>query len=446
MELSKAHLQQEQNQIVEIKKGSIAEEIGIHVGDILLSVDGVEVHDIIEYKYLISEQEVELEILQDGEIIFFDIEKEYDEDIGLLFRNPLIDKANHCQNQCIFCFIDQLPPHMRETLYFKDDDSRLSFLQGNFITLTNLKKDEIDRIVRYRISPINISVHTTNPDLRIKMLRNKKAGMLLDVMKQFWEAGIKMNAQIVSIPGINDGAELERTFYDLMTLFPHLESVAIVPVGLTKFREKLEVLQSYDKEMAKKLLVQIRHLQEIALEKIETRFIYPSDEFYILSEEPIPKEEEYEGYPQIENGVGLVRLFEEELKKEVDQIEIICHAHEEIHLVTGKLAYDFMIKMTRLVQQKCPQKKIDIHMIENLFFGESITVTGLVTGEDIYQKLKDQNCKGRLLIPKCMLKYDEMIFLDDMTIDELSKKLNLQIQVIDVNGHSFAKAILSEKK
>lgn len=440
MELSHHHVTCGQNRIVGVHKGSLAEKMGVQEGDILLSVDGVAVHDIIEYRYLISEEFLSVDFLRQGKPYTLNFEKEYDEDLGILFRNPLIDKANHCKNNCVFCFIDQLPPNMRKTLYFKDDDSRLSFLQGNFITLTNLAEEEIKRMIQYRISPINISVHTTDPALRIQMLKNPKAGKVLEIMGRFYRAGIQMNAQIVAIPGLNDGEALKRTFLDLMGLHPQLESVAVVPVGLTKHREGLPKLSIYTETLAQKLIEDISEMQKMAQKKVKSRFIYPSDEFYVVAKKEIPKETQYEGYPQIENGVGLLRMFEEEVNDALIRAEE-SHQTEPLNVVTGKLAFEFMQKMVNKVQKKCQKRTIAVHAIDNHFFGETITVAGLLTGRDIYEQLKNKVHQGVLLIPQSMLKYDERIFLDDMTVEELSAKLQLKINVVKVSGHDFVQAI-----
>jgi len=441
MELTKAHQCKDKNRITEIVRGSIAEKIGIEVGDILIAIDEIEIHDIIEYKFLISEQELDITIEKNGMQIIYEIDKEYDEDLGIVFSNPLIDKASRCKNNCMFCFIDQLPKGMRETLYFKDDDSRLSFLQGNFITLTNLDEDEITRIINYRISPINISVHTTDPELRVKMLKNPKASKVLEIMKRFADAEIEMDAQIVAIPGINDKENLDKTFYDLLKLYPNLKSVAVVPVGLTKYREELEKLEKYNFKRANEMLEQLEDLQKIALDRVGSRFIFPSDEFYILANKDIPKEEEYEGYPLYENGVGLVRVFDDEVSKALKEVKNIGTLNK-IEIATGTLAYDFINKMTIKVKEKFDELRVNVHGIENQFFGTDITVSGLVTGQDIYNQLKDKIKEGILLIPKSMLKYDELIFLDDMTVEELSDKLNIKVEVVDVDGYDFVNKLL----
>ncbi|HSH34750.1 DUF512 domain-containing protein, partial [Schnuerera sp.] len=320
MELKKIY--DYRNIIEKVKKGSIAEELKIIPKDILLTINGMVVKDIIDYKYLISDDYVEVEIeKQNGEVWILEIEKDFDEDLGIEFTNPLIDKAKSCRNKCIFCFIDQLPPNMRETLYFKDDDSRLSFLQGNFITLTNMSDEDIDRIIKYRLSPINVSVHTTNPELRIKMLNNKNAGKVFSILERFKEADIKVNCQIVLVPEVNDGKELKRTLTDLSSLYPSVESVAVVPVGLTKYRDNLHEIIPYDEKRALGLLNLIKKEQNKFLEKLGTRFVFASDEFYALTHEPLPSYDDYEGFPQLENGIGLLKSFEYSIDEELKKID-----------------------------------------------------------------------------------------------------------------------------
>ena len=310
------------NIIEEVERGSIAEELGIEPGDILLKINDQAVKDIIDYKYLISDEFILLEVEKpNGEVWEFEIEKDNDEDLGIAFTNPLIDRAKSCRNKCIFCFIDQLPPNMRESLYFKDDDSRLSFLQGNFITLTNMSDEEIDRIIKYRLSPINISVHTTNPELRVKMLNNKNAGKIYDIIKRFHQANLEVNCQIVLVPKVNDGKELDRTLKDLAKVYPTVGSIAVVPVGITKYREKLAPVEAFNSESAKEVLEQLEAHQEKFLRELGTRLVFPSDEFYALAKREVPSYEEYEGFPQLENGVGLIRSFQHEVEEELSKLD-----------------------------------------------------------------------------------------------------------------------------
>lgn len=436
MELN--NINENRNIIQNIEKNSIAEELGVETGDILLSINGEKVKDIIDYKYLIADEYIVVEIEKRNEEIWeLEIEKEYSEDIGIVFTNPLIDKARSCKNKCMFCFIDQLPKGMRETLYFKDDDSRLSFLQGNFVTLTNMSDDEINRIVRYRLSPINISVHTTEPDLRVKMLRNKNAGKIYGILKKFSEAGIEMNCQIVLVPGVNDGEHLKRTLDDLFDLYPNIKSTAVVPIGITKFREGLSKVSCYDKESAKNVIKIVEEKQEYYLKEKNIRFIFASDEFFVLSEQEIPKSDEYEGFPQIENGVGLIRVFNDEVDKELATVDEGRVNNNSYLLVTGTLAYDFMNKITKKISERIEGLRLKVVAITNNYFGETITVSGLVTGTDIVDQLEDCHEYDGVIIPRSMLKSNENILLDDLTVKDLEKKLNTKIIISDVDGKSF---------
>ena len=440
------NVNESKNIIENITEDSIAEELEIKAGDILYSINDVLVKDIIDYKYLISDEYINLKIITSNEdLIEYEIEKDYDEDLGIIFTNPLIDRAKTCKNKCMFCFIDQLPPNMRDTLYFKDDDSRLSFLQGNFITLTNMSDDEIDRIIKYRLSPINISVHTTNSQLRVKMLNNKNAGKVYEILEKFHEANLEVNCQIVLVPNVNDGNELDRTINDLLKLKPTIGSLAIVPVGVTKYRKNLQKVDAYDKESARKLLDQIRLIQDNNLKEHNTRFVFPSDEFYCLSGVKLPDYNQYEGFPQLENGVGLMKLFQYEIEEELMDMSI-DHRQGKFTIATGSLAFDFMKEISKGIKVKFPNVKVNVVPIENHFFGETITVSGLVTGIDILNKLKDRDLGDALLIPKSMLKADEDIFLDNMALDSLESKLNSKIYPIEVKGKNLIDIFRKEVK
>lgn len=426
------------NIIEKVNKNSIAEELQIVPGDILVSINDCEVKDIIDYKYLISDDYVVVKIeKENGDIWELEIEKEYDEDLGIFFTNPLIDKAKSCRNKCIFCFIDQLPKGMRKTLYFKDDDSRLSFLQGNFITLTNLSNEEIDRIVQYRLSPINISVHTTNPELRIKMLNNKNAGKLFDILKKFSAANIQMNCQIVLVPGINDGKELDRTLDDLSDLYPSINSVAVVPVGITKYREGLHHIEPFDSNKSYELIEQLREKQEQFFQKLGTRFVFPSDEFYCMSGEEVPNYDEYEGFPQIENGVGLMRLFYYEIDKELNKIKSNIYNNKKFIIATGTLASKYMETICSKVMDKVKGLSVVVVPVKNDFFGHKITVSGLITGTDLINQLKDYEDFDGVIIPESMLRSGEEVFLDDFTIRDIENKLNTNVIVSKVSGSDF---------
>ena len=434
------------NIIEEVSKGSIADELNIQAGDILLRINENKVNDIIDYKYLISDEYIVLEVeKENGEVWEYEIEKEYDEDLGIIFTNPLIDKAKSCKNKCIFCFIDQLPPNMRDTLYFKDDDSRLSFLQGNFITLTNMSDREIDRIIEYRLSPINVSVHTTNPDLRIKMLNNKNAGKIYDIIKRFHEARLDINCQVVLVPGVNDGLELKRTLSDLSKLYPSVESVAIVPVGITKYRKKLAKIDSYDMESAIEVLDFLEDIQIDFINDLGTRFVFPSDEFYALAKREVPSYDAYEGFPQLENGVGLMRLFQQEIESELSNITDVPKIDKKYIVATGTLAYNFIVDMFTKIQETIPGLEIEVIPIVNNFFGDKITVVGLITGMDLISQLKGKESDA-IFIPISMMKFGEDVFLDNITVDEVSRELGNKVIVSKVSGKDIIRKIILEVK
>ncbi len=436
MELKK--LNGNRNIIENVKVGSIAEELEIEPGDILKSINGREVKDIIDYKFLITDEYVEVEIEKvNGEIWLLEIEKEFDEDLGIEFTNPLIDKARSCRNKCIFCFIDQLPKNMRETLYFKDDDSRLSFLQGNFITLTNMSDEDINRIIAYRISPINVSVHTTNPDLRVKMLNNKNAGKVFTILQKFKEANLEINCQIVLVPGVNDGVELERTLTDLSSLYPSVKSVAIVPVGITKYREGLAKIRTFNKLESKEFLKFIKKEQEKFLNNLGTRFAFASDEFYVMAEMSLPDYDDYEGFPQLENGVGLMKSFEYEVEKELEDIHKNISLDKNYVIATGTLAKSFMEEIANKAMNKFQKLKLNVIPINNKFFGETITVSGLITGRDLISQLKDIDNVDGVIIPKSMLRRDSEIFLDDLTVEDIENQLKTQVIPVEVSGKEF---------
>ena len=432
------------NVISKVYKDSIADELGIEVGDLLISINGEPIHDIIEYRFLLSDEYLEVEIQkQNREVYIYEIEKDYDDDLGIEFTNPIIDKAKSCRNKCVFCFIDQLPKGMRETLYFKDDDSRLSFLQGNFVTLTNMSEEDINNIIKYRISPINISVHTTNPELRRKMITNKHAGKLIDTMRRLADAHIEMNCQIVLCPGYNDKEELDRTLSDLSNLYPYVNSVAIVPVGITKHREHLPNLEIFNEKTAGETIDQVDKLQKKYLKELGTRFIFLSDEFYIMANRKLLDYDEYEGFIQFENGVGMISKFEREIK---DYLENLSEDHKskikKVSIATGHSAYEFMCEMAKCIMEKCPNVQIDVYKIINNFFGDTITVSGLVTATDIIDQLKDKNLGETLYIPRSMLKADEEIFLDNITLENLSDIMGLEVVPCLNEGKDFIDKIL----
>lgn len=422
---------------------SHAENAGIKVGDVLLRINGSDFYDILEYRYLTAEYEVELEVRKsDGEIVKVTITNDY-EDLGIEFKEGLIDEAQSCRNKCIFCFIDQLPKGMRETVYFKDDDTRLSFLQGNYVTLTNMSDEEIDRLIAMRVSPINISVHATNPELRCKMLNNRFAGKCYNTMKKFADNGIMMNCQIVLCPEINDGAELDNTINDLAALYPNVNSVSAVPVGLTRYRDGLYPLKPYTKETAAQVIEQVSAIQERLLNEIGTRLIYLSDEFYIMAGLPIPSADEYEGFPQIENGVGLVASMQEEFDAAIKLVEKKEYSRKSVMMATGEIVGEFISSLAERVAE-ITGIDIRVYPIRNDFFGGEVNVSGLVTGGDIIKQLSDKEKAEVLIIPQSMLRDDDEIFLDDVTVSEVEEKLGMPIISVINDGYEFIEKIIDE--
>lgn len=435
-----------EHKIDRVLPGSIAQEMEIEPGDILLAIDGKEIEDIFDYRYLVeSEQIVVLIRKQNGEEWELEIEKEEYEDLGLEFDNGLMDDYRSCRNKCIFCFIDQLPKGMRETLYFKDDDSRLSYLQGNYVTLTNMSDHDIEKIIRYRLEPINISFQTTNPDLRCKMLHNRFAGEALKKVDRLYEAEIEMNGQIVLCKNINDGQELERTISDLTRYLPYLTSVSVVPVGLSRYRDGLYPLEPFTKEDAKEVLKIVHRWQKKIYQTCGSHFIHASDEWYLLAQEEIPEEERYDGYMQLENGVGMIRSLWEEGKLALEERTGDDRSHK-VSIATGRLAADYLQKLADQVTQKYPNVEIIIYPIENKFFGEQITVAGLLTGQDLREQLTGKDLGERLLLSENMFKNGETVFLDDVSAEELEKTLQTKINIVQSSGWDFVEAVLLEKK
>ncbi|MBQ8147426.1 MAG: DUF512 domain-containing protein [Lachnospiraceae bacterium] len=430
--------------IKEVLPDSIGEEMEIEAGDVLLAVNGEVIEDIFDYQFLIEDEYVELLIRKaNGEEWELEIDKDYSEDIGLKFENGLMDEYHSCRNKCMFCFIDQMPKGMRDTLYFKDDDSRLSFLQGNYITLTNMSDKDIDRIIRYHLAPINISVHTTNPELRCKMLSNRFAGDALKKIDRLYEAEIPMNGQIVLCKGVNDGEELRRSMEDLLNYAPHMQSVSVVPVGLTKFREGLYPLETFTKEDAIQVLDMIHHYQDIAYEKYGMHFIHASDEWYILAEQEIPSAERYDDYIQYENGVGMVRMFRDDLLDALKDWKG-DDRQGKVTLVTAKLIYPTICWAVKELQKCYPNMEFQVACITNHFFGENITVAGLLTATDIMEQLKEMDLGDRVVLPSVVLKADEPIFLDDITLEEVQKALQVPIHIVKSNGMGFIQAIIED--
>ncbi|MDO5396867.1 MAG: DUF512 domain-containing protein [bacterium] len=423
---------------------SPAAQAGLLAGDNILKINGCDFHDILEYRYLTAEYEVEMEIRKiNGEVEKVVITNDY-EDLGIEFKEGLIDEAQSCHNKCIFCFIDQLPKGMRETVYFKDDDTRLSFLQGNYVTLTNMSDEEIDRLIKMRVSPINVSVHATDPELRCKMLNNRFAGKCYSILKKFSENGIMMNCQIVLCPGINDGKQLDRTIKDLEALYPYVNSVSAVPVGLTRYREGLYKLKPYTKETAAQVIEQVSEHQKRLIKKIGTRLIYLSDEFYIKAGLPLPEPESYEGFPQLENGVGLVASLKEEFDEAIKLVKRKEYSRKSVIMATGEIVGDFISELGAMVQD-ASGIEVRVYPIKNNFFGGEVNVSGLVTGGDIIEQLKNVPKADALLIPQTMLRDDDEIFLDDTTVAQVEDALGMPLIPVLNDGYEFIEKIIGEE-
>ena len=428
--------------IKDVLPGSIAEELEISAGDKLLAINDQEIEDVFDYHFLANEEYLTVLIEKpDGEQWELEIEKEYEEDLGIEFEQGLMDEYRSCRNKCIFCFIDQMPKGMRDTLYFKDDDSRLSFLQGNYVTLTNMSDHDIDRIVRYHLEPINVSFQTTNPELRCKMLHNRFAGEALKKVDRLYEGGITMNGQIVLCKGINDGEELERSIRDLMKYAPQLQSVSVVPVGLSKYRDGLYPLLPFTKEDAKEVLHIIHKWQKKAYEEFEIHFIHGGDEWYILAEEELPEEERYDGYLQLENGVGMLRLLMNEFEEGYESLNG-DERDREVSIATGFLAYPYIQRMADRIMEKYPKSKLHVYGIRNDFFGELITVSGLITGQDLIGQLKGKALGEKLLLPCNMLRIEEQDFLDDVTLQDVKDALQVPVDIVKSSGQDFIDAVL----
>lgn len=433
--------------IQSVAEGSRAARAGILAGDVLIAINGNEIRDVLDYRFYLADSLISLEFSRDGERRAVTIRKQEYDDIGLDFETPLMDKKHSCRNKCIFCFIDQLPKGLRESLYFKDDDSRLSFLHGNYITLTNLSDADIDRIIKMHISPVNVSVHTTNPDLRVEMMKNKRAGEVLRYLDRFAEAGIRICAQIVLCRGVNDGAELDRSMRDLCRLYPALSSISVVPAGLTKFREGLYELTAYSPEECREVIAQVEAFGNECLQKYGTRLIFPADELYIKGGLPLPADEFYEDYAQIENGVGMIRSLATEFDFELEYLEdrleeCTNNLPRTVSIATGAAAFEHISKLATLIEQRVPGLRIHVHKIINRFFGESITVAGLLTGKDIAEQLADVELFDELLLPAATLRAEGDLFLCGMTPDELSAKLGVKLTFVGNEGSALLDAIL----
>lgn len=443
MNKSKGHL------IKKILPESIAEEFELAPGDRLISINGHEIEDIFDYQFYAEDTYIEILIEKpDGEQWILEVDKEEDEDLGIEFDNGLMDEYRSCHNKCIFCFIDQMPKGMRDTLYFKDDDSRLSFLQGNYVTLTNMSDHDLDRIIQYHLSPINISFQTMNPELRCKMLNNRFAGEALKKVDRLNEAGIEMNGQIVLCKGVNDGEELAFSIREMMRYIPNLQSVSVVPVGLSKYRDGLFPLEPFTREDAREVLSTIHYYQNESYQKYGNHFIHASDEWYILAGEELPQEENYDGYLQLENGVGMMRLllneFEEAVKELQEKISAgtLDFSSREISMATARLAYPFIRDMAARMMEMVPGLMIHVYEIRNDFFGEMITVSGLLTGQDLIAQLTGRELGEALYLPQNVLRSGEEVFLDDVTVTEMEKALQVKVDIIKSSGRDFVNAVL----
>ena len=431
--------------IVQIDANSRADRCGIIVNDILVSINGRAINDVLDYRFHLANRELDICVLRNNEELHFNIIKQEYDDIGLDFETPLMDKKHSCENKCIFCFIDQLPEGLRKSLYFKDDDSRLSFLHGNYITLTNLDDADIDRIIEMHISPVNVSVHTTNPELRVKMMKNKRSGEVLSYLRRFADAGIHICAQIVLCKGINDGAELERSMNDLTEYFPSLQSVSIVPAGKTKFRDNLYHLDSFSPEDCREVINQVESFADKCLSRYGSRLFFCADEFYIKGDVTLHDEEYYEGYAQIENGVGMLTSLITEFGIEAEYIDEYLTRYSEprrISVVTGVAASSQINDMCKRLESIIPGLQINVYTVINNFFGHEITVSGLLTGTDIYDQLKNRELFDELILPPNVLRSEGDLFLCGMSLEELSEKLNVRIRLSGNDGAGFISAML----
>lgn len=429
----------------EVLNDSIAMELGIEPGDSLLQINNEDIEDIFDYQYLVQDEHLDVLIRKrDGEEWLLDIDKEVYEDLGIEFENGLMDDYRSCSNKCIFCFIDQMPKGMRDTLYFKDDDSRLSFLQGNYVTLTNMSEADIDRILKYHLSPINVSFQTTNPELRCKMLGNRFAGEALKKVDKLCAkgSGIELNGQIVLCKGVNDGAELERSIRDLTKYIPNLQSVSVVPVGLSKYRDGLYPLEPFDEEDAAGVIDLIESWQKKVYAEHGMHFIHASDEWYFLAGRDFPEAERYDGYIQLENGVGMMRLLIDEFNEELnnvrkDQAKELSALNREISLATGRLVYPCIKEMAEQAMELAPGLKVHVYEIVNEFFGERITVSGLLTGGDIIAQLNGRELGDMLYLPQNLLRSGEDYLLDDVTVSDIEKALNIKVGIAGSEGRDL---------
>ena len=432
-------------EITDVLPRSRAAKAGLLAGDLLISINGKEINDVLDYRFYLADTHLTLAVVREGKALQFELRKQEYDDIGLDFETPLMDKKRSCENKCVFCFIDQLPKGMRSSLYFKDDDSRLSFLHGNYVTLTNLRERDIQRIIEMHISPVNVSVHTTNPSLRVKMMKNKRAGEVLSYLRMLADAGITICAQIVLCKGLNDGAELDRSMRELAELYPALESVSVVPAGLTRFRDGLYPLEAFSPEECAAVIRQVESFGEECLDKHGSRLFFPADELYIEAGLPLPEDEFYEGYAQIQNGVGMLTDmrtgFEYEMEH-AEEYEADFRAPRTVSIATGFAAYGHIQKLCEQLTARFEGLTVHVYPIKNDFFGHSITVAGLLTGKDISEQLTGKTLGEELLFPSVCLRAEGDVFLDDMTPEELSERIGVPTRPASSDPAEFIRAVL----
>lgn len=430
-------------QILDVLKDSYAEKAGILPSDCILTINGNEINDVLDYRFFLTDKKITLTLKRGSAEYEVVIKKSEYDDIGLEFDTYLMDDKKSCRNKCVFCFIDQLPKGMRDTLYFKDDDARLSFLMGNYITLTGLNDHDVERIVKMHMSPINISVHTTNPELRCKMMNNRFAGKSLEYLKAFNDGGIQMNCQIVLCRGLNDGDELVKTMHDLASFYPNVNSVSIVPVGLTDHRENLFKLSPFTKKDALKVVGTVETFADLCMKCYGSRIFFCSDEFYLMAGLELHDDSYYEGYPQIENGVGMLTSMKYEFDYAIENYkEEIKSQKRNISVATGKSAYKFIDGLLSELKALCPELNYRLYMIENEFFGSNITVAGLITATDLIKQLKGKELGDTLFLPNVMLESEGKRFLDDITLEQLKKELNVNIETVKNDGEEFILSIM----
>ncbi|MDD3430326.1 MAG: DUF512 domain-containing protein [Oscillospiraceae bacterium] len=430
--------------VTRVEKNSPADKAGFAAGTTILSIDGNEINDMLDYEFYTAKPILNMAVSNAGKLEYITLEKNEYEPLGCDFETFLIDKKHTCKNKCMFCFIDQLPKGLRETLYFKDDDERMSFLYGNYITLTNLSEKEVERVKKMHISPVNISVHTTNPELRVKMMTNKHAGEVLRYIDEFAESGIEMNCQIVLCRGVNDGDELRATLQKLTSLYPQVCSIAAVPFGMTRYREGLAAVTPYDKETAAEVIDIIEEYGDKMHALHGVRLVYPADELFLLAQRPVPPAEYYDGYPQIENGIGMWRLYYEEFMDSLEKKRFSV-LPVKADIVTGEMAFPLMAKLAQRTMKKYKNLKIKVHPIKNDFFGGNIWVTGLVTGTDIIKQVKGKLISKNLIIPETMLREERDLFLDNVSRNDVEKALHVHTFISGQNGADFIDCVLMRK-